>query len=90
MTKRRSRTERIYEILESINKGVEKPTNILYDTNVSWNVLQEILDLLKIKKYIKAHRLSEASKKKRVKYYLTDEGQTVLSNMRFLENTLQI
>ncbi len=46
MGKRRTRTELIYEVLESIDSGVQKPTHILYNTKVSWTVLQEMLGRL--------------------------------------------
>ena len=90
MGKRRTRADLLCEVLESIDSGIKKPTHILYNTKVSWTVLQQMLDLLQERKYIERHQLSKSSTKSRVNYSLTDEGKDILANMQYLRNTLQI
>jgi predicted transcriptional regulator len=90
MGKRRTRADLLCEVLESIDSGIKKPTHILYNTKVSWTVLQQMLDLLQERKYIEKHQLSKNSTKSRVNYSLTDEGKDILANMQYLRNTLQI
>lgn len=90
MGKRRTRAELLCEVLESIDSGIKKPTHILYNTKVSWTVLQEMLDLLQERNYIERHELSKSASKSRVNYSLTNEGKDILANMQYLRNTLQI
>jgi predicted transcriptional regulator len=86
MGKRRTRTELVYEVMESINSGIHKPTHILYNTRVSWNVYTEIIDLLEDKKFINIVETPEPSTRNRVKYYLTSDGKDALQGMRFLKD----
>lgn len=43
MSLKRSRLEIYLDVLKVINEGVEKPTRIMYSTNLSWNTLKEAL-----------------------------------------------
>ncbi|MCW4011826.1 MAG: helix-turn-helix transcriptional regulator [Candidatus Bathyarchaeota archaeon] len=86
MTKRRSRTDLVYEVLESIDSGIHKPTHILYNTKVSWNVYTEIIDMLQTKNFIKTVSSKESSTRNRVQYYLTDNGREALQGMQFLKD----
>ena len=73
----------------SIENGNNKPTRILYDTNLSWKILQELLMLLQQKGLIeKRYLLTENYSKN--SYYLTQSGEIVLRNLRHLQSTLQI
>ena len=86
MGRRRSRTELVCEVLESIDSGIHKPTHILYNTKVSWNVYTEIMDMLESKNFIETMPSNESSTRNRVKYYLTDDGKEALEGMRFLKD----
>ena len=87
MGKRRTRAELICEVLESIDSGIQKPTHILYNTKVSWTVLQEMLVLLQGKNYIEEHKTKNTAKS-RVNYSLTTEGKDVLLNLQNVRNSL--
>ncbi len=86
MGRRRSRTELVCEVLESIDSGIHKPTHILYNTKVSWNVYTDIMGMLESKKFIETMASDESSTRNRVKYYLTDDGKQALEGMRFLKD----
>jgi predicted transcriptional regulator len=86
MGRRRSRTELVCEVLESIDSGIHKPTHILYNTKVSWNVYTEIMDMLQNKNFIETVPSDESSTRNRVKYYLTEDGKEALEGMRFLKD----
>jgi predicted transcriptional regulator len=74
----------VCEVLESIDSGIHKPTHILYNTKVSWNVYTEIIDLLQNKRFIKTLPSDESENQNRVKYYLTNDGEQALQGMKFL------
>ena len=71
---RRSKLEIYFDILDSINKGVTKPTRIMYRTNTSWNVIQEMFETL-----VKGGFIKQEYEKSSKRYYLTDKGKNALS-----------
>ena len=71
---RRSRLEIYFDILEVIDRGITKPTQIMYKTNLSWVTLQDIFDAL-----IKGGFIREELKKNAKRYEVTDKGRTALS-----------
>ncbi len=71
---RRSRLEIYFNILEVVNRGVSKPTQIMYKTNLTWTVLQEMLDKLLDGRFIR-EELEEGHQR----YYLTEKGFNALS-----------
>ncbi len=85
MGRRRSRTELVCEVMESISSGIHKPTHILYDTRVSWNVYKEIIEMLQEKNLIEEVASNETSTRNRVKYYLTNDGKETLEGMQFMK-----
>jgi len=70
---RRSRLEIYYDVLLVICKGVQKPTRIMYKSNLSWGPLQEILESLLAQGFIQ-ERVSNKSKR----YEITPKGINVL------------
>lgn len=70
---RRSRLTIYFDILKSIEEGNEKPTRIMYGTNLSWNVLNEILETLTKSGFI---RIKNG---KRRRYKITGKGIRALS-----------
>jgi len=43
---KRSKIEQIRDVLEAVKQGEEKPTRIMYDTNMSWVPLMRLLENL--------------------------------------------
>jgi predicted transcriptional regulator len=86
MGRRRSRTELVCEVLESIDSGIHKPTHILYNTKVSWSVYSEIMNMLESKNFIETIESNESSTRNKIKYFLTDDGREALEGMRFLKD----
>lgn len=70
---KRSRLEICYDVLQSVGNGADAPTKMVYRANVSWVMLQDILNVLLTSDYI-ALKDSEG----RRTFRLTDKGQEVL------------
>jgi predicted transcriptional regulator len=43
---RRSRLEIYFDVLKALDKGVDKPTRLMYKANLSWSSLQDTFDTL--------------------------------------------
>lgn len=78
MSTRRSRSEICFDVLEKIKEGVQKPTKIMYRTNISWTVLDDILDQLKEQGLIMEEKTG-----KRIIYEITEKGNNVLGSYRY-------
>lgn len=70
---KRSRLEIYLDILRVIKSGVQKPTRIMYSTNLSWNPLQEILTSL-----ITQNLIIMKDDGNRKSYEITEKGRTAL------------
>jgi len=46
MSARRSKLEIMLNVLGTIERGIDKPTRIMYSANMSWNPTQKVLDKL--------------------------------------------
>lgn len=74
LNKRRSRLEIYIDVLRAINRGINKPTNIMFATNLSWKTLKEIL------KYLERRGIIERKViKKRKLFFITEKGKHVLN-----------
>jgi len=82
MTGKRSRLEMYLDVLEKINAGISRPTNIMYKCNLSWIPMKEILDSLIDKDLIK-----ETENNDKRTYEITKKGQDIL---KYLESMLEI
>lgn len=71
---RRSRLEIYFDLLRVVDRGVSKPTRIMYKTNLSWKTLMEILDVLISKGFIR-----EAIFRSSKRYHITEKGLNALS-----------
>lgn len=60
--------------MEVIDKGSVKPTHIMYQTNLSWTLLQAILGNL-----IKSGFIKEDRSGKTRRFQVTDKGRSALS-----------
>ena len=70
---RRSRLEIYFNILDVIEEGTNKPTQIMYKTNLSWATLQEIFTPLLDGGFIR-----EEKQRNSKKYYVTEKGRNAL------------
>ena len=71
---RRSRLEVYFNILETIEKGFDRPTQIMYQTNLSWVPLQDMFESL-----IESGFIKEERKGNKRTYTVTDKGRSALS-----------
>lgn len=70
---RRSRMEMTVDVIRAIHGGAERPTQVMYRSNLSWLVCQELLKHLSAKGFVRA-----AADGDRRLYGLTSEGVDVL------------
>jgi len=83
--KRRDRKRSVFEIRGEMldilfQHGEIKPTNWMYDVNISWTALQEHADFLLEKELVYETETSSHAKR----YRLTDKGEEILSYFRML------
>ncbi len=90
MTGRRSRFNLVGEILEAIEDGNNKPTHILYETKLSWAVLQDLLGLLQDRGYVEKRIGLTAKNTENYRYFLTENGEEALTNLRNLQNSIRV
>ena len=86
---KRNRTEIYIDVLKAIKDGLEKPTRIMYRSNLSWRPLKRILDeLVRLglveRKTIKPRNGS----RERAIYTITEKGLRVVQKAKELENEL--
>jgi predicted transcriptional regulator len=74
---KRSKLEIYIDVLKVINKGVYKPTRIMYGSNLSWKPLLKILDSLLEQGLV---RIDET--KKRSTYHVTEKGKNILNYLK--------
>jgi predicted transcriptional regulator len=72
---RRSKTEMMIHILDAIKAGPEKPTHIMYKSNLSWAICQGLLERLVERGFVKV--VPNGARKR---YELTQLGTDVLSS----------
>lgn len=78
MSKRRSRLEIILTILSAVRDGVDKPTRIMYATNMSWKPTQRILSHL-VEQGLLEMRINTKSRQSKRLYMITEKGTNVLN-----------
>ena len=71
---RRSRLDIYFDVLEAIGNGIDVPTRITYETNLSWAVGCSVFDAL-----IKSDFIREEKEMNSLRYYLTEKGRNALS-----------
>jgi len=77
MPSRRSRLDIILNILTAVKEGVDKPTRIMYATNLSWKPTQNILETLTRQGLLRDIG-GEEGKRTKVRYQLTEKGMDVI------------
>ena len=73
MPPRRTRLEIMLNILRAVKSGVEKPTRIMYRTNLSWKPLMKVLTSLSDQGLVTV--IEEGNHRF---YEITDKGRNVL------------
>lgn len=75
---KRSRLQIYFEVLQVIDGGTIKPTQIMYKTNLSWNTLRKVFEVLIDSAFI----VMEEKKKNSRRYYITEKGKRALTHYR--------
>lgn len=71
---RRSRLEIYVDVLRAINRGINKPTRIMFATNLSWKTLSEVLKNLEEREFIEQRIVG-----RRRLFFITERGKTILN-----------
>ena len=83
---RRSRLEIFFDVLAVIERGVSKPTRIMYKTNLSWTSMHDIFATLIEGGFILEEQVCTAKR-----YSITEKGQNALVyHLRSLEGLVQV
>jgi predicted transcriptional regulator len=83
---RRSRLEIFFDVLAVIDRGVTKPTRIMYKTNLAWTSLQEVFETL-----IDGGFIQQEAFKNSKRYSITDKGRSALSyHLQSLDGLVQV
>ena len=89
MSARRSKLEIMLNVLGAIERGIDKPTRIMYSANMSWNPTQKVLDkLIKEGHILVTEEYSTQRAKKR--YVITEKGRNVLKYFKGAEELISI
>lgn len=80
---RRSRLETIYDILEAIAAGTDKPTHIMYKANLSWKILQQYFKSLESQGIVALN-----NDQGRRAYQLTEKGFNLLAQFKVVREGL--
>lgn len=79
MKNRRSKLEIYINVLETIKEGTTKPTRIMYGANLSWKLLQGVLDSLIDQGLIDEVDQTRSKDKRTSKIYeVTSRGDSVI------------
>lgn len=82
---RRSRLEIYFDVLRVIYKGTNKPTRIMYETNLSWTALCSVFETLLSSDFIR-----EEKKKSSKRYHITEKGINALDyHMKSVEGFIE-
>ncbi|RLG97189.1 hypothetical protein DRO27_00600 [Candidatus Bathyarchaeota archaeon] len=86
LSTRRSGFQIAVDVLTVIGEGEDRPTRIMYASNLSWNSLRGTLDLLVAKGYVDEALMNQRKKR----YSITGKGRDVLSYYDRLETLIQV
>jgi predicted transcriptional regulator len=74
---KRSRLQIYFDVLEVVAEGTSKPTQIMYGTNLSWNTLNKVFEVLVNSKFLRKKKTNTSKK-----FYITTKGKQALSYYR--------
>jgi predicted transcriptional regulator len=87
---RRSKLELILDVLEAVMNDTEKPTRIMYEANLSWTILNEILSSLVSQSLLEEIDTSRSRDRRNNRVYkITKKGETVVRFYRNAEKLLK-
>lgn len=89
MPNRRSRLDIMLNVLLAIKEGVDKPTRIMYATNLSWKPTQNILKTLAKQGLVREINM-EGEKRTKSRYVLTEKGLDVIKYFEKAKDLLAI
>ena len=87
MVDKRSKQEIYQQILRTIKNGVVKPTRIMYDSNLSWKPIKEMLQSFEEQGLIE-NRFQGYDKRGRKQYYITQKGENFLFYLDQIEGLM--
>ena len=91
MKNRRSKLEIYIEVLQLIKEGIAKPTRIMYGANLSWKLLQSVLDNMIDQGLIDEIDQSRSKDKRTSKIYeLTSRGDSVIRYFRHAKQLIDL
>jgi len=85
MSLKRSKLEIYLDILKVINKGTQKPTRIMYRTNLSWKPLMKTLESLEDQGLIVRDENGN-----RTTYKITEKGKSILSYFNRVMESIEV
>jgi predicted transcriptional regulator len=78
MSVRRSKLDIILSVLSTVKEDVDKPTRIMYATNLSWNPLKEVLSSLMKQELLREIEVPRIKRSRR-RYEVTEKGVNALT-----------
>ena len=88
---RRSKLELCITVLEAVKNGTEKPTRIMYEANLSWMSLKNIIFSLVSQDLVEEIDVSESRDKRTNKVYrVTEKGNHLISYFHRAEQLLEL
>lgn len=86
MPRRRSRLDLVLNVLSAVRDGVDKPTRIMYASNLSWRPTQRILHSLVQQGLLREIEDTESRRTKK-RYKITEKGLNVV---RYFDNAKEL
>ncbi len=91
MKHRRSKLEVYLDVLWTIKNGTNKPTRIMYESNLSWKPLQRTLNSLLTQELIAEYAPKNLRDKRTTTCYeLTQKGENVIKYFKRAEDLLEL
>jgi len=88
---RRSRLELYLDVLTVIKNGTEKPTRIMYEANLSWTLLQDVLDSLATQDLVEEIDMAESRDKRTARIYrISEKGEHLIRYFHHAEQLLSL
>jgi len=89
MSVRRSKLNIMLSVLSTVKEGVDKPTRIMYATNLAWKPLNEVLSRLVKQELLREIEVPGIKRSKR-RYEITEKGVNVLTYFEGASEILDI
>lgn len=91
MKGRRSKLELTLDVLEAVMGGTEKPTKIMYESNLSWKIMNEILSSLTRQGLLEEVDAAGSRDRRTSRLYrITGKGESVVRYYRGAERLIRV